>query len=403
MKIIITERQHKLITEALGVPDSILDAAEELYDIFLEKIRTINTKEDEYTFQGKLNIELGGKKKIKIDSYRLDIEIKEFDEYPDIPKIASMGMGQEFEFDTNIYMKRIGETTEAVLQITYIVNPNWQPEELYNEFSEDRDSHVSSLAHELKHFYDKQSKQIDLLGPDAEYQAIMSSPRFGIPIVDGQFLHYLYYTTTAENLVRPTEIASMIKSKGITKSQFKEFLKETRTYQILNKIKNFTYEDLIKGIYDEMDRVNEIMRMVDEDPDTMTPEEKVDKVLKLIYINLGSKKMELFNDMISKSMGLFGGLMMSFGISADPEIDKIRDQFFKHISKYQDNPKQFFKDEIKLFHIVANKMIRKIAKLYDMAKNDTAVSESIIDWDLHAKLMGQKYGKIHFETEIKKK
>ena len=38
-----------------------------------------------------------------------------------------------------------------------------------------------------------------------------------------------------------------------------------------------------------------------------------------------------------------------------------------------------------------------------MAKNDAPVSESIIDWDLHAKLMKQKYGKIHFETEIKKK
>lgn len=402
MKIIITERQHKLITEALGVPDSILEAAEEFYDIFSEDIRTINTKEDDYNFSGNVDIELGGKNKIKIDGYKLLIEINEHDEYKDIPKISSMGMGQEFEFDTDIYMKKISQTTEAAFQITYVVNPNWQPEELYKEFTSDKDAHISALAHEIKHFYDKQSKRIDLIGHDAEYQAIMTSPRFGIPIVDGQFLHYLYYTTTAENLVRPTEIASTIRSKNITKSQFKEFLKETKVYQTLTKIKNFTYEDFIKGIYNEMDRVNEIMSMVDEDPDNMTPEEKVDKLLKIIYINLGNKKMQIFNNMMARSMGLFGGLMMSFGIQTDPNIDKIKDQFFKHISKYQNNPKQFFKDEINNFHIVADKMIRKIAKLYDIAKSDDAVSESIIDWELHSKLMKQKYGEMKFETKIKK-
>jgi hypothetical protein len=403
MKIIITEKQHKLIREAAGVPDSILDAAEEFYNIFLEKIRTIDIKEDKYVFRGNVNVEMGGNKKININSYDLIVEIKEFDEYDDEPKIASMGMGQEFEFDREIYMKRVKETTEVNFQITYIVNPNWQPEELYNEFNQDKDDHISSLAHELKHFYDKQSKKIDLIGYDAEYHAVMTSPRFGIPIVDGQFLHYLYYTAIAENLVRPTEIASKIKSKKITKSQFKDFLKQNKTYQTLTKIKNFTYEDLVKGIYENMDRVDELMNIIDEDPDKMTTEEKVDKVLKLVYINLGSKKLDIFNDMISRSSDLSGlsGFMIAFGISLDPKVDKIKDQFFKHVTKYQNNPTQYFKDEIKNFHIVADKMIRKIAKLYSLAQDDKPVSESIIDWDLHAKLMKQKYGKIDFENQKK--
>jgi hypothetical protein len=47
-------------------------------------------------------------------------------------------------------------------------------------------------------------------------------------------------------------------------------------------------------------------------------------------------------------------------------------------------------------------MIRKIAKLYSIAEDDKpSVKESIIDWDLHSKLMKQKYGKIQFETEFK--
>ena len=36
--IIITEHQLKYITEALGVPDNILDAAEELFDIVAQNI-----------------------------------------------------------------------------------------------------------------------------------------------------------------------------------------------------------------------------------------------------------------------------------------------------------------------------------------------------------------------------
>jgi hypothetical protein len=405
MKIIITEKQHKLINEVVGVPDSILDAAEELYDIFLEKIKTINTKKDEYIFKGNVEIEMGGIKKINIERYVLTVETKEFDEYDDEPKIASMGMMQEFLFDRNKYMKRVIQTTEAMFKITYIVNPNWLPEELYNEFNQDKDNYVSSLAHELKHFYDKQSKKIDLMGYDAEYQAIMTSPRFGIPIVDSQFLNYLYYTTIAENLVRPTEIASMIKSKKITKSQFKDFLREDKTYQKLTKIKNFTYEDLVRGISENMDRVDEIMVMVDENPDIMTTEQKVDKVLNLVYFSLGNKKMDIFENMLTRSDDLSGlfSFMSAFGISSDPKIDKIKEQFFNHISKYQNNVKQYFKDEIKNFHIVADKMIRKIAKLYSIAEDDNPVSESIIDWDLHSKLMSKQYGEINFETNFKKK
>jgi esterase/lipase len=405
MKIIITEKQHKLINEVVGVPDSILDAAEELYDIFLEKIKTINTKKDEYIFKGNVEIEMGGIKKINIERYVLTVETKEFDEYDDEPKIASMGMLQDFIFDRNKYMKRVIQTTEAMFRITYIVNPNWLPEELYNEFNRDKDNYVSSLAHELKHFYDKQSKKIDLMGYDAEYQAIMTSPRFGIPIVDSQFLNYLYYTTIAENLVRPTEIASMIKSKKITKSQFKDFLREDKTYQKLTKIKNFTYEDLVRGISENMDRVDEIMLMVDENPDIMTTEQKVDKVLNLVYFSLGNEKMDIFENMLTRSDDLSGlfGFMNAFGISPDPKINKIKEQFFNHISKYQNNVKQYFKDEIKNFHIVADKMIRKIAKLYSIAEDDNPVSESIIDWDLHSKLMSKQYGEINFETNFKKK
>jgi hypothetical protein len=66
MNIIVTNKQHKLIMEALGVPDSILDAAEEFYEIFLDKLKSINDTEDKYNFDGNVDITLGIKRKLKL-------------------------------------------------------------------------------------------------------------------------------------------------------------------------------------------------------------------------------------------------------------------------------------------------------------------------------------------------
>ena len=38
-----------------------------------------------------------------------------------------------------------------------------------------------------------------------------------------------------------------------------------------------------------------------------------------------------------------------------------------------------------------------------MAQDDTQVTESIIDWELHMKIMEKKYGKRPIETEFKYK
>jgi hypothetical protein len=71
--------------------------------------------------------------------------------------------------------------------------------------------------------------------------------------------------------------------------------------------------------------------------------------------------------------------------------------------KYENNPLGFFKAEIDKFHRVADQVIRKIGKLYDMAQDDAQVTESIIDWELHMKIMEKKYGKRPIETEFKYK
>ena len=412
MKIIVTKEQHKIIKEALGVPDSILDAAEELYDMFADNLNSITYKESSYEFRDDIDVVLGDKKKIMLDEYTLEVEIEEVDDFhekvtPDRNVIiSSMGMSQQFRFNRDTMMKETPISTSAGFNIVYYASPEWKPQDLYDEFVREKSKSIGSLAHELKHKYDKQAKRIDLIGKDAEYIAVNKLPSFHVPEVDDEFVRYLYFTDGTEDLVRTTEVASNMRSEGISKSQFREFLQNNRTFKTLVDIKNFTFEKLIKGIYDNLDTVNEIFDKIDVDTDGMSDKDKVEKFLNLIYVNLSNMKLSTFEDYVSRGEDMFAQFLRMMGASVgDSEevekLDKIKSKFQNHVLKYRDNPIQFFKSEIDRFHRVSDQAMKRISKLYAMAKDDTEMTESIIDWELHRQLMEKKYGKQPIETDFK--
>jgi len=410
MKIIITESQLKFINEALGVPDSILTAAEEVFDIVLNDVKSIDEKEDTYEFNGKLDFELGDKKKIVIDGYELTVNVEELDGYDGNVLIMSMGMGQSFNFDREVMMKRIEPSTTAEIEITFGVSKNWEPHELYDMIIKEKVKHLSAIAHELKHKYDKQAKELDLVGRDAEYTATQRMSTFGIPVIDHKFFRYMYYISIAENLVRTTEVASELKSKNITKSQFKEFLENNNVYKEFIEIKNFTFNSLIEGMKEQMNRVDALLEHIGADPKNMSENEKIDEVLNLVYVNLVNLRMGIFNDMISDKaddirnfLKLMSKNVPSFLEDDSKEkMENLRNKFLNYLIKFQNNPTEFFEDECEKFNYISTKMLKKISKLYAMAKDDEQpVSESIINWELHQKLMEKKYGKIKIETEFK--
>jgi len=406
MKIIITENQLKFINEALGVPENILDAADMLYDIVERDIKSIDRIQDGYEFDGDIEFELGDKKKVMIDSYELKVNIEEIEDQEGVLDIISMGMGGSFGFNRDVYMKETEPSTTLELTITFAVGENWEPEGLIKKMEEERDEHVSSLAHEIKHKYDKQSKQFGLMGPDAEYQATQRRGNFGIPVIDRVFYRYMYYIHAIENLVRPTEVAYSMKRKNITKSQFKEFLENNRVYRELVEIKNFTFDDFISQLKEQEERLDKLIEHIDEDPSNMTLDEKINRVLEVAYIDLVNNRMELFTIMTQHGMDDFLRFGSQLGLLPSgteekvkqlEKTDEVRQKFLKYVMKYEKNPTKFFENEIENFQYVANKMIKKISKLFAMAKDDEPVSESIINWELHQKVREQKYGtpKIH--------
>ena len=409
--VIITESQLKLITEALGVPDNILDAADMLYDVVEQDIRSIDTIEDEYKFDGKIEFEMGDKKKIKVDSYELTVNIEKIEDEEGVLDIISMGMGGMFGFNRDIYMKENQPSKTLDLSITFAVGENWKPEDLIKKMEEERDEHVSSLAHEIKHKYDKQAKRHGLIGQDAEYQATQRRGNFGIPAIDRVFYRYMYYISGIENLVRPTEVAYGIKRKNITKSKFREFLENHRVFKELVEIKNFTFDDFISQLKSQENRLDALIDHIGEDPSNMSVDEKINRVLEVAYIDLVNNKMDLFVTMTEHAMDdmiKFGSQLGMLPPGFEEKIEgirktnEIRQKFLKFAMKYENNPKKFFEDEFEKFNYVANKMLKKISKLYAMAKDDEQpVSESILNWDLHQQIMEKKYGKRKIETKYK--
>lgn len=410
MKIIITERQLKYINEALGVPDAVLDAAEQVFDSVARNIKSIRTKKDEYVFRANVGVQLGDKKKIDIDDYELTVNVVHPDDYNEEPQIMSMGMVQQFNFDRNIMMKRIQKSSTAEIEIDYAVSDNWKPSDLYNTLMKSKTKHLASIAHELKHKYDKQSKEIDLMGREALYHSTMKMGRSGIPAIDSGFMRALYFVSMTENLVRPVEIASIMKSKNITKSQFKDFLMKTDVYRELQNIKNYTFDDFINDMKEQMDRVDALLEHVNVDGlEDMSEDDKIKKVLQVIYGTLTNTRLDIFQDMTSirqdDFMSMFKDLFGQDLRKNDPEqkrLEQVRNKFFNYAAKYKENPVKFFEDEFENFNYTANKVLKRLSKIYAIAQDDEQpVSESILNWELYQKVKEQKEGKQKFSTKIK--
>ena len=403
MKIIITENQLKLINEAVGVPKGIMQAGEELYEIVLDVLKTINENEIEYEFDiedKELQIS-----DITIDHIKIIVEIQEVEDYDGKPEIASMGVSNEFNFDNAILMQISPVTKTLILHINFVTGEIWEPEEILEKFQEDEVHTISVMTHELKHKYDRTKKTKGFVGDIADYQTYSSGRlNFGIPILN-KFMRYSYFIQMAENLVRPTEISTRMLKKGITKEQFYDFITNDIAYKELQEIRNFSFDYLMENLYNEMDMIDRLLDHAGLGTN-FDDETKIKMVLKLVYVNLANAKVDTFDNYFysqqEKIDSMFGGLMSQLfggGKKINPDKEKVREKFINHVTKYQNREIDFFKDECERFNYVATKLMKKISKIYSLIPDEKEqTNESILDWDLHQKLMEKKYGKRPIQT-----
>ena len=376
---------RKVLLERLGVPEGILETAEKLYDDIIRELdqNTFDENQGEYEFDFNVNYKISD---LEIDSVKVYFDINKWTNSSKRDYVI-LGFSTPFESvadSDSEKLKIISTFDEFIIKFKFVVPKDWQFEGLVNLIKSDKSVIITSLSHELMHAYDSHKSGYDDASERANYQA-SQSVSFGIDPID-KFLHLLYFTHAAENVVRPTEIAMAIKLGKVSQKNFLNFLKDNSTYKMLDEARNFSYEKLRKDLKGFIPKIDKIGEKINHDMGS-NDEEKIDEILRLVYVNLINNKGEAYinlmtSDIIEKMIGLQG--------KKGENLKK----FLRKIQKFN-NPKDFFKNEEKLFKFVANNIIKKISKLYDMTKSD---NKSIKDWDLYHKV--NKTDK-NLTTEIK--
>lgn len=344
------------MTEALGVPENLYETSIQIYDRFLKWVKKIKKNDfksgvgKSFTMRGDFRISDYEFTSVKIV---LGVEPHKKATQPDI---ISMINQSESKKTDDLKLKTIKSKTVKLL-IIIVVPTNFKYSELYNFFYGKRNEMIETLSHELKHAYDHHKKLFDNPKQRAIYQGIMGLST-GVEQID-QFIHDIYYLSVSENLVRPSEIVAAIKNNKISKSKFLEFLKSNETYKNIKRISEFNLENFKKEILKNKKQTNRFLKMLGQNPNEMTDDEKVKSILKAVYFSILNVTFEEYKKILTHS--LFEELMGFTG-----EKQKIFENFISKLSRYENNPEDFFKSYENQFHQVGQQMLRKIYKLYDM-------------------------------------
>jgi hypothetical protein len=194
--------------------------------------------------------------------------------------------------------------------------------------------------------------------------------------------------------------------EGVDKENFESFLKNQKIYQTLDSIRKFTYRGFKTDLLNDIEHVRDIFDQngIDLPSDD---NEAIDMVIDLVYKNLVDKQGASYARLLASS--LFEKMI---GLSGDKQMEV--DRFVKQLSKFKDG-EEFFRYIEKDFQQTGDKVLKKIIKLYDMAKDTEKTkstdlmrkitskgetTESIIDWDLHQQLMEKKHGRMKIKTKF---
>ena len=199
--------------------------------------------------------------------------------------------------------------------------------------------------------------------------------------------------TAIESAVRPAEVITRLKNDGVTKSSFIEAIKDDKTWITLQSARNFSVDNLISTISNDdrsISKIKEIFDLVDcwnlvegdkEDLKAITM-----AFLKVIYINITN----LTNLEITKHITAAiqnNPFILIFGTG---DIKRSSDKIMNDITKYKNNYIEYYNNIERHFNHEANKVMRKIIKLYDMIPDDKNISDkSIIHRELHQKITGK--------------
>jgi hypothetical protein len=398
------------INEKLGIPDGINKQATDIFNSVISKLRSVeipdykNDDDDVFINLGLYDLKF---KDLEIKKVPFDIKLNYYDhlEKPVLIGASYANRSSFFNRDGEIRIKQ--DTKDSQFLLNLAVGDNLTPSDIEEAIIKDLTPAI--VAHEIMHLYDVYKKGSASIKSMSQYSSYQKG---GFPPIISDFLYLLYYTTSIENRVRPTELYQILLDEGVTKKDFVNFLNKSNMIKTIDKAKNFSLDDYKNKLNNDRIISNFLDDVVKSGYKRIGGDNAED-VLNILFINISNDALGVASDIVKTYVmqNVMKNPADSFfeliGLSGSGSINKhqqVADRNFERIlndyKKYENNPNGFFVNIQKMLNFVGDKMKRKLFKLYDMVPETLNKSESIINWELYTKL--NTNSKIHLTVDFGK-
>ena len=366
------------IVEAVGVPSNIENVSKRVFNFFEQKLQEEGDSivDPNITY----NYELNGRFKIGDFNFRSIIFNLIFITTDEVDEPLALGMGihmaAEPQFPEFVLITQKSKDLEFSVRIAIPESKDTRFSQVLDMIQIEDLEIQSSFSHELMHGYDDFKKPFESIKSRATYAGIQGV-RFDIPPLR-KFLHYLYFATATENIVRAAEVHSIMKKARVSKEMFYDFLLSNRTYKTYQEINNFSLENLKKDLLNYIGDIDDILIRLGEEDKYKTDEEKVNRMLELFYINLVNNIVSSYKELLTTHFfEQMSGLLF-------PDKQEAYLKFAQEARKYGKNPMGFFEFEEKKLNRISSEMLKKLSKLYSLIGDK---KKSIKEWDLHQNML----------------
>jgi hypothetical protein len=357
----------KILKEEVGVPSGIADSAKVLYTDLIPRLKrksitgnsnfnlVFKNKDEKYSFADFKDFE----------NIKIEFEFVGYDEAdnPSRSGILIMGLGHQGEAQLNNLFDLVNVVNKTITLSITLAIPTSIPEitnkDIIKLLIDNQEMIISSLAHELKHAYDAYKKPTEKLKNRASYSTY-SSVRTGIHEVD-EFIYFLYFITTIENLVRPSEIYSLMQQGNITREDFLNFISSNRTYQTLKKINDFSVNGMISALKEKPEAMDNFISKNSTYDVPVDIDKKIEIFFNVLYF-------ELSKNILMRALRILKNNFFETLFGVSEEKQKFLDAYETEILRFKNNPLRYFEFQEKKFKFVSEKMMKRLSKLYSLAK-----------------------------------
>lgn len=360
------------INEKLGIPKNIENEAKRIFDL-------IDSIDD---FQNKEYTNDGYKKEIVL--FRTDVKINEVEveslpivitinreEKIKNPILYGLHYSSDYKFDDSEKIIKIKSLKANCLSIDIASSSYYIDNNIIRELLKGVDS--SSIAHELMHLYTDYKNTNRYPKEMANYDSTQIA---GFPPIISEFLHLIYYMSSAENEVRSSEIYRYLLDNDVDKNNFIKYMNDNVIIKKIKSARDFSLEKFKEELIND-DIVNLLYNHAIKSG-FKPSNDKSNDILNIIFVNIynkyGAEAKNLLQNYIDSRNPFHS--FLSF-LSDSGNINDIKDKAISNIKmimsemdKYSKNHLKYFKDVEKRLNRTGNELYKKLFKIYDMIKNN---------------------------------